>query len=334
MVESNVELYGALDGLVKKRLDRRFEGIVISGLDSIKTLENASLFYASTHKSHVDYVVIGRVIYQGGLRIPLFIAGDNLDIGAFGKLLNSAGAVFIKRKDFSTAYLMELCASLTKKMLDGHDLVLFPEAGRSYSGGIMPTRPLLFRVPIQAQRQGKKPVYVVPVAVSYDLVLEDFELSDLTRECRKEEWKDLRKLIISREKGGNIYIDFGEPISIEKFLRQGKQTAHSLGIYVFKQAARLYRVTAPALSAASINGSSEFSIRELTSEVRRNLRILERNNANLKTVNSMPLTEIVRRGLTLLERRGLISNGANGYLVGRPDILKYYANTLEHLLVK
>src|SRR2546421_10192106 len=132
------------------------------------------IVYASNHKSHTDYLVEPLVLDDNGIRPPLIAAGINLYGGPLG-LLNRhvTGAIPIRRNTKDPAYLVTLKAYVAE-MLKEHDLFFYPEGGRSYSGELKPVKTGLIHAALTA---GRPDLVIVPVAVAYDLVLEDHVLA-------------------------------------------------------------------------------------------------------------------------------------------------------------
>src|SRR5215211_3812928 len=128
------------------------------------------IVYASNHKSHTDYLVEPLVLDDNGIRPPLIAAGINLFGGPLGLLhRHVTGAIPIRRNSKDPAYLVTLKAYVSE-LLQRHDLFFYPEGGRSYSGELKPMKAGLLNACLDAQVKGLK---LIPVAVSYDLVLED-----------------------------------------------------------------------------------------------------------------------------------------------------------------
>jgi glycerol-3-phosphate O-acyltransferase len=128
------------------------------------------LIYASNHRSHTDYLIEPLVLDDNGIRPPLIAAGINLFGGPLG-LLHRPGhvAVPIRRNTKDPAYLITLKAYVAE-LLRRHDMLFYPEGGRSYSGEMKPHKTGLLHAAMQA---GVENLFVVPVAIAYDLVLED-----------------------------------------------------------------------------------------------------------------------------------------------------------------
>src|SRR5882762_157612 len=128
------------------------------------------VIYASNHRSHTDYLVEPLVLDDNGVRPPVIAAGINLFGGPLGLIHKYVtGAIPIRRNTKDPAYLITLKAYVAE-ILKKHDLFLYPEGGRSYSGELKTAKTGL----IHAALSGQTPnVVILPVGIAYDLVLED-----------------------------------------------------------------------------------------------------------------------------------------------------------------
>ena len=107
---------------------------------------------------------------DNGMRPPLLAAGINLFGGALGLLhRHVTGAIPIRRNSKDPLYLVTLRAYVAE-MLKRRDLLYYAEGGRSYSGELKSPKTGLLQAALQADRHE---LSVVPMAVAYDLVLED-----------------------------------------------------------------------------------------------------------------------------------------------------------------
>src|SRR6266478_8866825 len=132
------------------------------------------IIYVSNHRSHIDYLVQPLVLDDNGIRPPLIAAGINLFGGPLG-LINKhvTGAIPIRRNMKDPAYLITLKAYFAE-LVKKHDLFFYPEGGRSYSGELKPVKTGLLHAALSAESPD---LVIVPVAVAYDLVLEDHVLA-------------------------------------------------------------------------------------------------------------------------------------------------------------
>src|SRR5262249_5460369 len=132
------------------------------------------IMYASNHKSHTDYLVEPLVLDDNGVRPPVIAAGINLFAGPLGLLHRHAtGAIPIRRNTKDLAYLITLKAYVAES-LTRHYLLLYPEGGGSYSGELKPAKTGIISAALAAECPG---LVIIPVAIAYDLVLEDHILA-------------------------------------------------------------------------------------------------------------------------------------------------------------
>src|SRR6266540_6581266 len=126
--------------------------------------------YISDHKSHLDYLVEPLVLDDNGIRPPVIAAGINLFGGPLGLIhRHVTGAIPIRRNAKDPAYLVTLKAYVAE-LLRRHDLFFYIEGGRSYTGELKAPKTGLIHATIQA---GIESLAIIPVAVAYDIVLED-----------------------------------------------------------------------------------------------------------------------------------------------------------------
>ena len=111
---------------------------------------------------------------DNGIRPPVIAAGINLFGGPLGLLhRHVTGAIPIRRNTKDPAYLVTLKAYVAE-LLQRHDLLFYIEGGRSYTGEMKAPKTGLLHAALQADRTD---VVIVPMAVAYDLVLEDHILA-------------------------------------------------------------------------------------------------------------------------------------------------------------
>ena len=105
-----------------------------------------------------------------GIRPPLIAAGINLFGGPLGLLhRHVTGAIPIRRNTKDPVYLVTLQAYVAE-VLQRRDLLYYVEGGRSYSGELKAPKTGLLQAALQADRDD---LSIVPMAIAYDLVLED-----------------------------------------------------------------------------------------------------------------------------------------------------------------
>src|SRR5215210_3653713 len=154
---------------ILRKIERLHENVAIPQ----QVTRNGRAIYISNHKSHLDYLVEPLVLDDNGVRPPVIAAGINLFSGPLGLIhRHVTGAIPIRRNTKDPAYLVTLKAYVSE-LLQRHDLLFYFEGGRSYSGELKAPKTGLLHATMQAHARA----VVVPVAVAYDLVLEDHILA-------------------------------------------------------------------------------------------------------------------------------------------------------------
>ena len=101
-------------------------------------------------------------------------------------------------------------------MLQRSDLFLYLEGGRSYSGELKPFKTGLLHAAAQARRTD---VVVIPVAIAYDLILEDFVLSRqrIKRQQRPFAREAAEMLRYAVGYKSRAIVSFGAPIQLSDY---------------------------------------------------------------------------------------------------------------------
>lgn len=149
--------------------------------ESLKKLYNkGTILLVPTHQSNIDSVLIGYIIYLLGLSPFSYGAGLNLFSNPLlSFFMSGLGAYTVDRQKTNVLYKAVLKNYSTQILEEGVHSVFFPGGGRSRSGAIESHPKLgLLGTGLQAQienlRQSKENpnIYIVPMVVSYDFVLE------------------------------------------------------------------------------------------------------------------------------------------------------------------
>src|SRR5437899_874137 len=185
------------------------------------------IVYASNHKSHTDYLVEPLVLDDNGIRPPLIAAGINLFGGPLGLLhRHVTGAIPIRRNTKDPAYLITLKAYVAE-LLKKHDLFFYPEGGRSYSGELKPVKTGLIHAALTAERPD---LVIVPVAVAYDLVLEDHVLARQRVKKRQRAFaRELAEMVrYAVGYRSRAFVTFGSPIPVADVYPQSRTEVRAL----------------------------------------------------------------------------------------------------------
>ena len=296
-------------------------------LDAAKaSTRSGRVVYASNHRSHFDYLVEPLVLDDNGLRPPIIAAGINMFGGPLG-LLNRhvTGAMPIRRNSRDPVYLMTLKAYVAE-LLRKQDLFFFPEGGRSYSGEIKPPKTGLLHACLQAEHPH---IVIVPAAVSYDLVIEDYVLSRQRikrgqRPFSREVAEILRFAVGYRSRA---FVTFGTAISVDGVDPNSRRAVLDLAHVIMKAVGRLYKVLPTAVVAAAMRPS--ITRRELEQRAGVLIDTLRSCGANLAVLSG---PEAVDAAIEPLESRGVIVVDSGRVRVRERNVLRYYARSLDHLL--
>ena len=307
---------------ILRKIERHPEGIEIARTAT----DVGRVIYASNHKSHTDYLIEPLVLDDHGIRPPIIAAGINLFGGALGLLhRHVTGAIPIRRNAKDPAYLVTLKAYVAQ-VLQQHDLLVYLEGGRSYSGEMKTPKTGLIHAAVQA---GCPDLRIVPVAVAYDLVLED---QVLARQGVKRRQRPFAVELAEMVKQGvgyhsRAFITFGQPINLDGWDPESRREIIAFARQIGQRIGKLYKVLPTALVAAAMRPS--ITRRDLTDRVDALVDTLRASSANLAVSSGR---QAVDEGIELLSTRGIIVVERGRYRVRDRIVLRYYARTIQHLL--
>ncbi len=282
--------------------------------------------YISNHKSHLDYLVEPLVIDDNGIRPPVIAAGINLFGGPLGLIhRHVTGAIPIRRNTKDPAYLVTLKAYVAE-LLQRHDLLFYIEGGRSYTGELKSPKTGLLHATMQAGANTS----IVPLAVAYDLVLEDHILAHQGPKRRQRpfarEVAEMVRYAVGYQ--SRAFVTFGAPISLDGCDPESRRDIMMLAHRIRDAIGRLYKVLPTAVVAAAMRPS--ITRRELESRADALLESLRAAGANLGVEDGR---QAVAVGVEPLASRNIIFVERGGrYRVRERTVLRYYARTLQHLL--
>ena len=282
--------------------------------------------YVSNHKSHLDYLVEPLVLDDNGVRPPLLAAGINLFGGALGLLhRHVTGAIPIRRNSKDPLYLVTLRAYVAE-VLKRRDLLYYAEGGRSYSGELKAPKTGLLQAALQAERQA---LSVVPMAVAYDLVLEDRIVSREAIRRRSRPFAQEVAEMVRHAVGyqSRAFVTFGQPIPLGPFDPDSRRDLVTLAHRVHDAVGLCYKVLPTALVASAMK--LQASRAELTERVSELLGELAALGANLAVPTA---GAAVDEGLARLSDRGVLVEARQRIRVRDRIVLRYYARTIQHLV--
>lgn len=284
------------------------------------------IVYASNHKSHIDYLVEPLALDDNGIRPPLIAAGINLFGGPLGLIhRHVTGAIPIRRDTRDPAYLITLKAYVAE-ILKMHDLFLYPEGGRSYSGELKPAKTGLIHAALTANRPD---LVIVPVAVAYDFVLEDHVLArQRVKRAQRAFSREVAELVrYAVGYWSRAFVTFGTPIPAGDCDPESRSDVLQLTRQVSARIGAQYKVLPTAVFAAAMRPSIERQA--LEDRIDHMLEELRARRANLGVTSGR---EAVDAAAAPLETRGIVVFEKGRFRVRERHVLRYYARTIEHLL--
>jgi glycerol-3-phosphate O-acyltransferase len=296
---------------------------------SIPRLATAAgrVIYISNHKSHLDYLVEPLVLDDNGIRPPVIAAGINLFGGPLGLLhRHVTGAIPIRRNTKDPAYLVTLKAYVAE-LLRRHDLLFYIEGGRSYSGELKTPKTGLLHATMQAQR-GE--TVIIPVAVAYDLVLEDHIIAHQAAKRRQRpfgrEVAEMVRYAVGYQ--SRAFVTFGRPIPMTGYDPESRRDVMALAHLTRDTIGMLYKVLPAAVVATALRPS--ISRRDLEGRCDAIIATLAAAGANMGVTSGR---EAVESGGEALVSRNVIHIERGGrFRIRERTVLRYYARTLQHLL--
>ena len=308
---------------ILRKIDRRQEHLEHA---QAAVAAGRRIIYASNHKSHIDYLVQPLVLDDNGVRPPVIAAGINLFGGALGLLhRHVTGAIPIRRNMKDPAYLATLKAYISE-LLRRHDLFLYLEGGRSYSGELKPFKTGLLHAAAQARRSD---TVVIPVAIAYDFVLEDLILA---RQRVKRGQRAFAREVAEMVRYAVGYqsravVNFGAPLALGDCDPDDRRSMLQLSRRLRADIGRLYKVLPTALVSAAMRPSIVRG--ELEERIDRLIAILKMAGANLDVQSGR---EAVDAAADAMEARGIIVIQGDRHRIRQRNVVRYYSRTIQHLL--
>lgn len=327
---------------------------------------DAIVVYLMNHRSNADYVLVGYVL-SGQVAIS-YAVGEWARTFPLEYIFKSFGAYFIRRKYREKLYHTVLERYVQLITRNGVTQGIFLEGGLSRDGKIGKAKIGLldYVVGVARDPELRKRLYVVPVAINYDRVLEDRSLlreldarEGRTRpplhvqlgEVTRYVWWNMARLVARRWKRyGRAAVIIGDPLPLGPWIdaqdrdagglfaiERGERLARmqSLSDMVLEKIAALTPVTAVPLACAALQSfDGDFvSHAQLLARMSEMRDVLRELNASV-IHREGTVEEIFDRAWRMLEMRRMLVKVGNGYsiLPGNRPLISYYANSIAHLL--
>jgi glycerol-3-phosphate O-acyltransferase len=322
--------------------------------------------YLMNHRSNADYVVVSFVL-MGDVSIS-YAVGEWARAFPLEYIFKSFGAYFVRRRYREPLYHAVLRAYVQLITRNGVTQGIFPEGGLTRDGKLRPGRIGLLDaiLGVAADRDLRSRMYVVPVGINYDRVLED---RTLLRELESADgkpktsrlmqagevlryafWNTGRLLTRRWKRYGRAAVTIGEPVSVDTWLEENEATG--VDVLSLPRAERLPRVQAscdevlqrigaiipvtpvPLACAALQSFDADYVSRTQLLERMAAMRDVLRELTGRVVRADRDIEETFDRAYRMLRMRRIIARTGEGFVLlphGRP-LVSYYANSVAHLL--
>ena len=220
MSSSVIALLALVVGLLFRRLFQRIE---TRGLEKIaEHARKHPVVLVPSHRSYFDFLILSWLFYENYLVPPHILARENMAFGPFGFLFRRAGAFFMRRSLADPIYKQVFRAYVMFLVREGFTQEFFIEGARSRTGKTLAPRLGMLAWTIQGfVDSGRRDLFYVPVAISYERLVEEgamvHELSGGKKENESMLGLVRARKVLSRS-FGSVYLNFGEPVSLAETL--------------------------------------------------------------------------------------------------------------------
>jgi glycerol-3-phosphate O-acyltransferase len=360
----NVVAYYQLGYRAAERLLNLFYKVTVEHEDetAFETVpRDAVLVYLINHRSNADYVLVSYAL-AGRVAIS-YAVGEWARAFPLEHIFKAFGSYFVRRRYREPLYHAVLERYVQLITREGVTQGIFLEGGLTRDGRLKsPKIGLLdYILGIGRDPSYRSRMYVVPVAVNYDRVLEDrsllAELASREGRSRASRWVQFRsvarylwwnaaRLVVRRwQRYGRAAVVVGTPMSLEPWFARNADVydipkterlarVQRLSDDAMERIGRLIPVTPVPLACAAIQSfDRDFIPRadllERMSEMQDALQELNRRVARHDRVE-----DTLDRAWRMLKMRRVLAEHGSGFAVlptGR-ELVSYYANSVAHLL--
>jgi 1-acyl-sn-glycerol-3-phosphate acyltransferase len=366
MKTSNVAISQISRGL-GRFLDSTFEGVHISApaIDAAE-LARRPLLVACTHRSQTDYFLLGKALLTLGIQNLRFAAGENLTtLPWLGRRFRLFGAFSIRRdKILGRDYVRRLSEMVVKMMRNGDTVIVFPEGGRSYRGGMMEIRGgIIGSAVVTHYREPHRGTTVLPASISYERLpeLPYFSALERGRTLRRASRGALSRFVgtllyfgadavaftkffFAHKFGmryGRVYVDIGKPLPVSEMVDvkaeaiEGARDDFSacrtatqiVGLRLFDCFESLYRILPVHVLAHVIQEHGALPTADAAARCRDLVRRLAAANRNVASVEGLDGETLVSEGVRQLKLMKAVKCRRGRVAARIPWIIRYYAAT-------
>ncbi len=329
--------------------------------EALETLPRRDVVvYLMNHRSNADYVVVAFVLARA-VSIS-YAVGEWARVWPLEPLFKRFGAYFVRRRYREPLYHRVLERYVQHISRQGVTQGIFLEGGLSRDGSLMPPKLGLLDYIAGTLRDPAfdRDIWLVPVALNYDRVLEDrILIRELvpggTPPPRRQQLPAVtaylaanvgRLLLGRRLHYGRVAVNFGSPISLRAWagarpgvlhLPKVERLAHlkTLAQEIMERIAAIMPVTpVPMVAAALLSfGRDVVRLEDLLERLDQYRDHLMAANAKLMHAEQ-GVAAILDRALKTLHIRRLVVPEGRTLVIppGERPLLEFYANSVRHLL--
>jgi len=325
-------------------------------LDAIP--RDATVVYLMNHRSNADYVVVAYVL-SGSVAVS-YAVGEWARVWPLEAVFKSFGSYFVRRRYREPLYHSVLERYVQLITRNGVTQGIFLEGGLTRDGRFRePKLGLLdYLIRVKTEPGFESPLYIIPVAINYDRVLEDRSLlreqkpehERLTRRQQLSEvasyvFKVSARWMLRRAKRyGRACVNFGAPLSVDEWLaaRPGVlelprekrlPRLKELADEVMHRIGDIMPVTpVPLAATALLRHPGEHIDRSAWEGQLDDLRRVLRDTSAPVVGEERSSAEILDRALVMFTLRRVVFAEGDGFRIDRAQdpLLRFYANSIAH----
>lgn len=334
--------------------------------DAVAALpRDAVVVYLMNHRSNADYLLAGSAL-AGQVAIS-YAVGEWARVFPLEYIFRAFGAYFVRRRFREPLYHVVLARYVQLITRHGVTQGIFPEGGLTRDGRFRPPKiGLLDHIVGVGDEAGRAGMYIVPVAINYDRVLED---RSLLRELHPEDgrtppgklmqvsvvlwyiaWNTFRIVFRRWKRHGDAVVVVGEPVPLAPWF--AALEANGRSIATLSRDERLREVQAladdamqrigalmpipavPLVCAAIQTFDAEYILRKRLVERVAHLRETLVDDGRDVVAPDEAVEAVVDRAVEMLWVRAALHRDRAGIVVlpkGR-EFVSYYANSIAHVL--
>lgn len=355
----NAYVYFRIGIAISTRLTNALYNVRLGYVDQENLLKlnrsEDSLVFVMNHRSNMDYVLLGHIAMD---YVALsYAVGEWANVFPIKQLISAMGAYFVRRSSGNLLYRRVLARYVQMATEAGVVQAVFPEGRLTRDGKLQePRLGLLDYMLRETNTQKQRDLVLIPVAVNYDLVVEDdTQVRAANRDAPKlttrqkiagirSNWRLLSRRGL--QGFGFAVINVGTPMSLREWAHERE--------FEFDQLEKADRIEQAQLLADSMMDVIGQLVPVLPVSVLANVFVRHEGWISAETItttNDQLLKQLADRdahiyipkagrdealanALSLLQQRGLVEEKALRYrgVPNKRDLLRYYANSISHLL--